>query len=120
MRAAAVVLTLLLAGCAHSGFVSDRLFCGLSIPGGGTVSQSDLDAFLAQEVETRFPGGFTVWRARGHWQGGNEETLVIEIVRRPDPRLDDAVRKIADAYRERFRQEAVLRVTSPAAMTLVR
>ena len=56
MRVAAVALTLFLAAaCAHSGFVSDRLFCGLSIPDGGAVTQSDLDSFIAAEVETRFP-----------------------------------------------------------------
>ncbi len=118
MRTAAVALTFFLAACAHHGFVSDRLFCGLNIPDGGAVTQSDIDAFIAQEVEPRFPDGFTVWRARGHWKGGNEETLVIEILHPPDPRLDDAVQEIADAYRTRFRQEAVLRVTSPAKMTL--
>ncbi|HEY0156529.1 MAG TPA: DUF3574 domain-containing protein [Thermoanaerobaculia bacterium] len=118
MRTAAVALTLLLAACAHHGFVSDRLFCGLSIPGGGAVTQSEIDAFLAEEVEPRFPDGFTVWRARGQWKGGQEETLVIEIVHARTPELDAAVRAIADAYRARFRQEAVLRVTSPAAMRL--
>jgi hypothetical protein len=120
MRIAAVALTLFLAACAHHGFVSDRLFCGLSIPGGGAVTQSDLDAFITEEVEPRFPGGFTVWRARGHWKGGNEETLVIEILHPPDPRLERAVQEIADAYRTRFRQEAVLRVTSPATMRMHR
>ena len=121
MRASAVALSLLLAAaCAHHGFVSDRLYCGLSIPGGGTVTQSDLDAFIVAEVEPRFPEGFTVWRARGQWKGGNEETMVIEILHPPTPQLDAAVRQIADAYRTRFRQEAVLRVTSPARMTLHR
>jgi len=120
MRTAAVALTLFLAACAHHGFVSDRLFCGLSIPGAGAVTQSDVDAFIAAEVEPRFPDGFTVWRARGHWKGGNEETLVIEILHAPDPRLDRLVQEIADAYRVRFRQEAVLRVTSPATMRLYR
>ena len=120
MRAAAVVLSLLLAACAHQGFVADRLYCGLSIPGGGAVTQADLDAFIASEVEPRFPGGFTVWRARGHWKGGYEETMVIEILHAPSPGLNEAVRQIGEAYRTRFRQEAVLRVTSPARMTLQR
>jgi hypothetical protein len=118
MRTAAVALTFFLAACAHHGFVSDRLYCGLNIPDGGAVAPSDIDAFIAQEVEPRFPEGFTVWRARGHWKGGSEETLVIEILHPHTPQLDAAVRQIADAYRARFRQEAVLRVTSPAAMRL--
>lgn len=116
---AAVVLSLFLAACAQHSFVSDRLFCGLSIPGGGSVSQAELDAFVAEVVEARFPDGFTVWRARGQWRGGSEESFVIEIVRPRDPRLERAVAEIAEAYRARFRQEAVLRVTAPVRMELV-
>ena len=118
MRAAALALVVLLTACAHT--VSDRLFCGLSIPGGGSVSQAELDAFVEEVVATRFPDGFTVWRAHGHWKGGNEESLVIEIIHPRDPQSDARVRAIADEYRKRFRQEAVLRVTTPARMELAR
>jgi hypothetical protein len=118
MRAAAVALTLLLTACAHHAFVSDRLFCGLSVPSGGTVSEAEVETFLHEVVEPRFPDGFTVWRARGQWHGGSEETLVIEIVHARTPALDEAVHQIAEAYRARFKQEAVLRVTSPATMRL--
>jgi hypothetical protein len=117
---AAVALTLFLAACAQHAFVSDRLFCGLSIPGGGAVSQSDFDAFVAEVVEPRFPDGFTVWRARGQWKGGAEDSMVIEVVHPRGPQYERAVQEIADAYRTRFRQEAVLRVTSPVRMQLVR
>jgi hypothetical protein len=120
MRAAAVALTLFLAACAQHAFVSDRLFCGLSIPGGGTVSQADFDAFVAEVVEPRFPVGFTVWRARGQWKGGSEDSMVIEVMHARDPQHDRAIQDIADAYVRRFHQEAVLRVTSPVRMQLVR
>jgi hypothetical protein len=118
MRVAVVALLFVLTACVHT--VSDRLFCGLSIADGGVVSQAELDAFIAEEVATRFPDGFTVWRAQGHWQGGNEESLVIEIVRPRDAQTDAKVRAIAEAYRKRFRQQAVLRVTMPARMELIR
>jgi hypothetical protein len=120
MRAAAVALTLFLAACAQHAFVSDRLFCGLSIPGGGAVSQADFDAFVAEVVEPRFPDGFTVWRARGQWKGGSEDAMVIEVVHPRAPQHDRALQEIADTYRTRFRQEAVLRVTSPVTMQLVK
>lgn len=87
--------------------------------GGGTVSDGQVESFLTEVVEPRFPDGFTVWRARGAWQGGREETLVLEIVHRNDPRLNRLVLEIADEYRTRFRQEAVLRVTSPATMEFI-
>ena len=125
MRFAATVLALYLTACAsvapriEPAVLSDRLFCGLSIPGGGTVTQSDLDAFIKEVVEPRFPQGFTVWRARGHWRGGNEETMIVEIIHPISARDDDAVAEIADEYRRRFRQEAVLRVMMPARMEFV-
>lgn len=118
MRVAVVALLFVLTACAHT--VSDRLFCGLSIPDGGAVSQAQLDAFIAEEVATRFPDGFTVFRAHGHWQGGDEESLVIEIVHPRDAQTNAKVRAIAEAYRARFRQEAVLRVTTSARMELIR
>jgi hypothetical protein len=46
--------------------------------------------------------------------------MVIEVVHPRDPRHDRALREIADAYRTRFRQEAVLRVTAPVRMQLIR
>ena len=99
--------------------LSDRLFCGLSIPGGGAVSQADIDAFIKEVVEPRFPEGFTMWRAQGMWRGGSEEVMVLEIihpVREPD---GTAVAAIAAEYRRRFNQEAVMRVMMPARMEMV-
>ena len=125
MRVAVAVLSLWLSACAsvaprvEPGVLSERLFCGLSIPGGGTVSQQELDAFILEVVEPRFPQGFTMWRAQGRWRGGGEEVMVIEIIHPFEARHDEAVRQIAEEYRRRFRQEAVLRVMMPARMDLV-
>lgn len=124
MRIAAAVLALSLSACASMAPVverpvlSERIFCGLSIPGGGTVSQQDIDTFIVEVVEPRFPQGFTMWRAQGRWRGGSEETMVIEILHPLDARLAEAVREIADEYKRRFKQEAVLRVMMPARMEL--
>jgi hypothetical protein len=126
MRAAVAVLALYLSACAslaprvEAPVLSERLFCGLSIPGGGTVSQQELDAFVKDVVEPRFPDGFTMWRAQGHWRGGSEEVMVLEILHPLNARLAEAVQDIADEYRRRFHQEAVLRVMMPARMELLR
>lgn len=99
--------------------VADRLFCGLSIPGGGEVSQSDLDAFIQEVVTPRFPQGFTVWRAKGQWNGGNEQTAIFEFLHPYDAGLDAKIHEIAEEYRKRFHQEAVMRVTMPARIEFV-
>lgn len=126
MRAASLALLIFITGCAHLGtpvpvqdaVVSDRLFCGLSIPDGGNVSEAQLAAFIDEVVEPRFPDGFTIWRAHGQWKGGDEEVMVLEIIHPLDAKLEDAVSAIADEYRRRFGQESVLRVTMPARMEL--
>ncbi|HYH82867.1 MAG TPA: DUF3574 domain-containing protein [Longimicrobium sp.] len=101
--------------------VADRLYFGRSIPGGGTVSDSAWAAFLGEVVTPRFPAGLTVFRADGQWRndaGGidREQSFVLEVVHAAGPAADAELREIADEYKRRFRQEAVLRMTVPARM----
>lgn len=100
--------------------VADRLYFGRSIPdGGGTVSDSAWAVFLREVVTPRFPDGLTVYRAEGQWRedGGRilrEETFVLEIVHPAGPSADADFHEIAAEYRRRFRQQSVMRVTTPA------
>ena len=130
MRRASAVLFLFLTACASmparvsEAVLADRLYCGLSIPGGGEVTEEEWRAFVKEEVTSRFPDGLTLWRAEGQWRGGDgaivrEPVLVIEIVHRHDLRIDQEIFAIAEAYKTRFKQEAVLRVTLPARMEFI-
>lgn len=125
MRRTAIALAILLSACAtyapHASVqgIADRLYCGRSIPGGGEVSDADIQKFLDEVVEPRFPEGFTTWTATGNWEGTEEATLVLEFVHPYGRRFDDAVREIAEEYRRRFRQQSVMRVTVPAVMEFV-
>ena len=91
-----------------------------SIPdGGGTVSDSAWAVFLREVVTPRFPDGLTVYRAEGQWRedGGRvlrEETFVLEIVHPDGPSAEADFREIAAEYKHRFRQQSVMRVTTPA------
>lgn len=127
---ATLLLTLVLASCAHvampvqDAVIADRLFCGLAIPGGGMVSDEEWKTFVREIVTPRFPAGFTVWRAEGQWRGNDGDTvrepvMVIEILHPMDAALDQRMVEIADEYRRRFRQEAVLRVSEPARMEFI-
>ena len=125
MRKSAIVLALLLSACAsmppRAGVegVSDRLFCGRSIPGGGEVTDADVDRFLDEVVTPRFPEGFTSWTAVGNWRGEEEKTLVLEFLHPYGRELDEKVREVAAEYRRRFRQQAVMRVTEPAFIQFI-
>ena len=85
------------------------------------VSDADWRTFLDEEVTPRFPDGLTVMDAAGQWRGESgaidreaSKVLVIVLPGRPDdrPRLD-AVR---EAYKRRFRQEAVMLVERRACV----
>jgi len=126
MRSPVLALALLLfSACAsaplHYGIegISDRLFCGRSIPGGGEVTDADVEKFVDEVVTPRFPEGFTMWTAVGSWRGEEEATLVFEFLHPYGRRFDRNVLEIGEEYRRRFRQQAVMRVTLPALMELV-
>ncbi|HET7460905.1 MAG TPA: DUF3574 domain-containing protein [Longimicrobium sp.] len=143
---ATCAFTATLAGCANSGLmvggpgvqvgipmrrtadvfgdtVADQMFFGRNVPGGGTVSDSAFAAFVDQVVTPRFPNGLTIFHANGQWRGESgaverEQAVVIEIVHPAGPAAEADLREIADEYKRRFRQEAVLRVTLPAHVRL--
>jgi Protein of unknown function (DUF3574) len=103
--------------------VADRLYFGRGIPGGGAVADSAWGAFLGEVVTPRFPAGLTVYRVEGQWRNddrtiGREQSFVLEIVHPAGPAADADLREIADEYKRRFRQEAVLRVTEPVHLRI--
>jgi len=125
MRHLRIVLLIALlgaAGCATApSMVDDRLFFGRAIPGGGEVTEAQWSAFVAEVIVPRFPDGFTVWRGSGHWKGDDgaavsEQTCVLELVHRSDPAVDTKLEEIARTYRQRFNQDAVMRIRTPGDM----
>ena len=130
MRQTVVAIALLLAACATTpppidqGVIADRLFCGRSIPGGGSVSDDEWNTFVREVVTPRFPDGLTIWRAEGQWKGSDgaivrEPVMIIEILHPFSRQFDTLIDEIAAEYKRRFRQDAVMRVTMPARMEFV-
>ena len=99
--------------------VADRLYFGRDIPGGGTVTDSAWSAFLREVVTPRFPAGLTIFRAEGQWRMDDgtvvgEQSFVVEVIHPASPAVDTSLLEIAEEYKRRFNQEAVMRVTLPA------
>ncbi len=97
----------------------DRLLFGLNAPD-GPIDEADWRRFLADTVTPRFPDGLTVYETRGQWRGEDgriqgEHSRAVEIVHAGDPAALARIAEIADEYKRRYRQEAVL-VISHAAM----
>ncbi|WP_332677420.1 DUF3574 domain-containing protein [Brevundimonas sp.] len=99
-----------------------ELYFGRNIGDRPGVTDADWRAFLDEEVTPRFPDGLTVIDAAGQWRSRESgsiqreasKVLVIVLPGGADDRAHlDAVR---EAYRRRFRQEAVMLVQRPACI----
>lgn len=102
--------------------VNELLYFGTAKPK-GLVTLDDWTRFLNTSITPRFPQGFTVWQASGQWQGEDgaivrEASYMLNLLHPDDEHSENAVRAIADEYKSRFRQEAVLRVKSYACVSL--
>lgn len=98
--------------------VLTQLFFGLGVAGGGSLSSAQWDAFVAAEITTRFPAGFTLLAGEGQWgEGGKtvrEQARVLILLRDADDAEADAkLEAIRSAYKSKFGQTSVLRLDSP-------
>ena len=100
---------------------SELLYFGAAMPR-GVVSADDWRGFIDEVVTPRFPDGLTAWPASGQWKAAKgapvrEASWVVSIVHWPDAKSEAAITDIVDAYKKRFQQDSVLRVSSEACVT---
>ena len=100
---------------------TEHLYFGAAKPG-GQVSADDWRAFLDEVVTPRFPQGLSVWQAAGQWQSTagtivREPSHVLNIVHAGSSTSDAAIVEVANAYKSKFQQEAVLRVSGAACVS---
>lgn len=103
--------------------VDDRLVFGRDIPTGGQVSESDWDAFMRDVITPVFPAGLTVFRGEGQWLDPRgvlvkEPSMTVETLHPVGQPADSVFERIANEYRRRFHQDAVLRETAPVRSRL--
>lgn len=94
--------------------VSVDLYFGRSKPDGGEVSDAEWEDFLATEVTPRFPDGLSVMDVMGQYRGSSgravsERSKRLHVVVFDSPTHLSKIAEIIDLYRQRFRQESVLR-----------
>lgn len=127
---ALVLATLACAGCVslhpatcgagEQAMVEERLYFGTRTPD-GAVTPAQWSQFLGEVVTPRFPQGLSAWPASGQWRSGDgsitsEEAYVLDLLHPHDRAKEAAVREIAADYRRHFRQQAVMRVRTPACV----
>ncbi len=93
------------------------IFFGRNIGGAPGVGDEDWRRFVDEEITPRFPDGLTVEDASGQWKGADgavmrEASKHVILVLSAAPDEADKLAAIREAYKRRFRQEAVLLLES--------
>jgi len=129
MRAAAAAAALVaLGGCAgampaatacpagETAAEVGELYFGRNVGGALGVSETDFDRYVAEELAPRFPQGLTLVDTDGRWGAVREPGKLAVIVLPAETHARARLHAAADAYAERFDQEAVLRVVRTACV----
>ena len=101
---------------------SETIYFGTNKPG-GTVSEEEWRRFLAEAVTPRFPDGLSVWQASGQWRGKSgvierEHSQVLSLIHVDSPKDEKGLSEVISAYKSKFNQEAVLRVSNTVCTSL--
>lgn len=99
-----------------------RLFFGRSQGTAEVVTDEAWRAFLAEEITPRFPDGLSVMDAAGQWRDASgtivrERSKLVLILAEPGASGMRRTDEIAQAYRQTFGQESVLRVVTTACVS---
>ena len=120
-----ILFCCLLSACNHSadhGWREYKIFCGMSSPD-GEVTEAQWERFCNEYVTPVFPDGYTTMQAVGHWKSKERSTSVREksriIVVAAPADAQGKIRELAKWYRQQFKQECVLIITSDAAVESV-
>jgi len=99
------------------------MYFGRAIPDGGSVSAADFRTFTDEIIAPIFTAGYTVQRAVGGWcdtatgQSIREDSVLVTLIH--DGAMRNLIRAVADAYKSRFRQDAVMVVTQPVEVEFI-
>ena len=101
----------------EQSLVRDTLYFGAAMPDGGRIDDEAWRTFESDAIGAAFPQGHTLLAGFGHWRDASgrdaaEPSRIVIIVHPDDADSAQRVRRIAQVYRERFRQESVLRERS--------
>jgi hypothetical protein len=118
-----LTLSLLLVGCgtnpAGTRWARSEVFFGLSRPGGAAITHVEWQAFVNEVVTPKFPAGLTIVDSAGQWRNAagrieHEPSKMLVLLHPASPAIDAQIDEIRALYCQRFNQEAVMKVTSPA------
>ena len=100
----------------------DELYFGLSKPGGEMISEAQWQLFLSRVITPRFRDGITVVDAYGQYLNseGNlikEKSKLVILIHENSQKKNQSIEEIIASYKQTFKQESVLRVTTSAKVS---
>ena len=116
-------LLLLLTSCATT--MRTDVYLGLSIPGGGQVSQEQWQRFSDSIVSPRFPEGYTEGNVSGKWRDTEsqltitEHTKMLTFIGKKSKTRQVNLDSLIHIYKRQFQQQAVLRTDARVRLRLV-
>jgi len=98
-------------------YTKTELYFGMSIPGGGTVSEAEWLAFEDTVITRILNNGSTVYNAQGKWKNESgqvitEKTKVVMALNLMTPDVSAKLDDIRRRYKKYYRQESVMRIDS--------
>jgi hypothetical protein len=107
--------------------VRTTLYFGLSLPtadaaedsiAAHTISETQWEAFLRDQVTPRFPAGLTVVEATGQWREAtgvitHERSKVLTLLHQDTPEARNTLADLVAIYKRTFHQESVLWESAP-------
>ncbi len=97
------------------------LYFGLSRHNAAPVSAKQWQSFVDQDVTPRFKDGLSVFDAKGQWLRSEgvvikENSKALLLIHGTDPQEQRKIAAIRDIYKQRFQQDSVMQVDSPACV----
>jgi hypothetical protein len=91
-----------------------RAYCGLNGIHGDDGKTTEREALIVELCEKWFPNGCTTYDAVGLWNcGGQERTIIVEVISDGYDTARDRIRRFAGEYKAFGEQEAVLLTAQP-------
>lgn len=129
-------LLLALTGCSMPDKVANRvaptcsvgepvrqttLYFGLNRPHGQAITNAEWQTFVDEDVTPRFKDGLTVLTAKGQWLGNDgklarEDSRALMLIHAADRNSEQEVEALRAIYKQRFAQDSVMRVDTPACV----
>jgi len=116
MRFLIVIIVIIFSSCSSSRMIETNLYFGLTIPGGGVVSETEWNSFRDSYISKVFKDGFSMTSMTGAWYDTDahkmitEPSLKVTCDYKRSKQISIQIDSLCYWYKKLFRQQAVLRV----------